>query len=419
MNAKVFFMTAAPALVTLCFGCGASNGDKLAPSPVQLLPAPAQNESSASNLFSSAKKDLFLSWIEKRGEKDYALQFSTMQANAWSPAKTIAEGNNWFVNWADFPSMHVLNNGALVAHWLAKTGEQKYAYAVNISFSTDGGATWSKPIVPHTDGTPTEHGFVSLLPWEKDRVLAIWLDGRDYWYSRRSDNEEEPAHGVTSLRSAVIDLNGKLHNETELDARVCDCCQTSAALTPEGAIVVYRDRSEKENRDISLVRFENERWSQPEKLFNDDWEINGCPVNGPSIATHNETVAVAWYTAAHDTAKVKIIFSQDGGKNFGQPLRVDDGDPMGRVSIALPSNREALVCWMEMDKAQASAEVRIRRIQSDGTVGKSITVTPTSATRASGFPRMVLFRDDAVFAWTKLSGEGGIHSAKINLRALP
>ncbi len=411
---KPFF---AITLLLINSACKTSQNNIDAQSVVQPLPSPAQSGSSAPNLFAAENGKVYLSWIETPEEKRHVLKYSVLQEDEWSNAETIAAGEDWFVNWADFPSLRVLNNGALVAHWLAKTGARKYAYAVNISFSTDGGTSWSKPVVPHTDGTPTEHGFVSLLPWGEDRVLAVWLDGRDHWYKRQGDEEDESEHGVTSLRSAVIDMNGKLHDEAVLDERVCDCCQTSAALTPEGAIVVYRDRSETEKRDMSFVRLESGHWSQPETLFNDDWVINGCPVNGPSVARQEETVAVAWYTAAHDTAKVKIAFSRDGGKTFAPPRRVDDGDPMGRVSVALLSNRDAVVCWMEM--VEAGAEVRVRRVPHKGEAGKSITVTPTAATRASGFPRMALNGEDVIFAWTKLEDERSVHAAKMNLRALP
>jgi hypothetical protein len=356
---------------------------------------------------------MHLSWIEALAEDRHALKFSILKANRWSEARMIAQGNDWLVNWADFPSLTVMNNGALAAHWLVKSGEENYAYHVNIAFSTDGGNAWSAPMAPHTDGTPTEHGFVSLLSWEQDRVLAVWLDGRDHWYKRASGDAEEAEHGETSLRSAVIDVKGNRYDETELDARVCDCCQTGAGLTPEGAIVAYRDRSETEIRDIAIVCFENGQWSQPKSLFHDGWEINGCPVNGPSVATHGTQVAVAWYTAAHDTAKVKIIFSRDGGKTFGQPIRVDDGDPMGRVSAVLLSKHTALVCWMET--VASSAEVRVRAVQSDGNMGKSIRVTPTSAARASGFPRMAFNGTDVVFAWTEASDEPVVRTARINL----
>ncbi|MCG3120956.1 MAG: hypothetical protein ALAOOOJD_03877 [bacterium] len=397
-------------------GCRTSENGKNSMSALQQLVSPAVSESQAPNLFAAADGKIYLSWIETLAENRHALKFSTMEKNGWSKAKMIAQGDNWFVNWADFPSLRVLTDGTLVAHWLARSGAEKYAYDVNIAFSSDDGNSWGTPIVPHADGTPTEHGFVSLLPWEKDRVLAVWLDGRDHWYKRQNDAEESAEHGLTSLRSAIVDMSGNLYNEAELDDRVCDCCQTGAGITPAGAIVAYRNRSENENRDIAIVRFENGQWSKSETLFNDGWEINGCPVNGPSVATHGSEVAIAWYTEANDTSKVKVSFSRDGGKTFGEPLRVDDGDPMGRVSVILLANNDAVVCWMET--IDANAEVRIRRIRPSGSAGQSITVTPTNATRASGFPRMVHNDNELVFAWTKLSDEQNVHTAKMQVRAV-
>lgn len=411
---KLAFFALFPSAII--WGCRTSENGQSSAFVLQQLASPTVSKSQAPNLFAAADGKIYLTWIEALGENRHALKFSVLRKNSWSDAKMITQGDNWFVNWADFPSLSVLTDGALVAHWLARSGEEKYAYNVNIAFSSDGGNSWSKPIVPHADGTPTEHGFVSLIPWKNGRVLAAWLDGRDIWRKRQERGKNGSEEGVMSLRSAMIDLYGNLYNEAVLDERVCDCCQTGAGLTPTGAIVAFRDRSEKEIRDISLARFENGKWSQPETLFNDSWEINGCPVNGPSVATQGHEVAVAWYTEANETSKVKVSFSRDGGKTFGEPLRVDDGDPMGRVSVILLANNDAVVCWMET--IDANAEVRIRRIRPNGSAGKSITVTPTSATRASGFPRMVHNGDELVFAWTNLSDEQSVHTAKMQVHAV-
>ena len=54
-------------------------------------------------------------------------------------------------------SLATLPDGALFAHWLAKSGPSTYAYDVHVVRSTDDGKTWSTSIVPHRDGTRTEH----------------------------------------------------------------------------------------------------------------------------------------------------------------------------------------------------------------------------------------------------------------------
>ena len=59
-----------------------------------------------------------------------------------------------------------------------------------------------------------------------------------------------------------------------------------------------------------------------------------CPVNG-AVAAAGERVAVAWFTGADKTPRVKLAFSNDAGETFGQPVAVDDGNPTGRVDVLL------------------------------------------------------------------------------------
>ena len=83
---------------------------------------------------------------------------------------------------------------------------------------------------------------------------------------------------------------GVAENEEELDARVCDCCQTAAVATQRGLLVAYRDRGPDEVRDISVVRFESGRWTEPHPLHSDGWKIAGCPVNGPAMDATSDHV---------------------------------------------------------------------------------------------------------------------------------
>ncbi len=367
---------------------------------VRELPTPASAASGQPNFTVAANGRVYLSWIDRLEAGRVALRFASKENNGWSAPRTIAEGTNWFVNWADFPSLLALPDGSMAAHWLAKSGAGTYAYDVNIARSFDGGKTWSKPFLPHRDGTQTEHGFVSLLPASKDAFTALWLDGREMAgkNSEHGSNQNgDHGHGTMTLRAATIRRNNAIAQEALLDARVCECCQTAAALTSLGPVVVYRDRSEQEMRDISIVRLRDGKWSAPKTVFADGWQINGCPVNGPAVAALDNRVAVAWFTGANDKSQVKLAFSQDAGETFGAPISIDDGNPAGRVDVLLLTDGSAVVSWLE--KLPNGGEVRMRKVKADGARANSITVAPSGTARSSGFPQMVRAGNTLIFAW--------------------
>jgi len=376
--------------------------------------SPTGQDSREPDLFSTADGRVILSWVERVGEKQHRLHFASRDAAGWSEAHTVAEGENWFVNWADFPSVIALTDGSLAAHWLVKSGKGTYAYDVNIARSKDNGQTWGRPLVPHTDGTQTEHGFVSLLPLADGRVGAVWVDGRATKDVKEGHGEDEgPLPVSMALHYAAIDADGKLSNEAVLDDRICECCQTSAALTSEGPIVAYRDRSDKEVRDIYFVRRQGEGWSRPQPVHADNWEINGCPVNGPSVAADGRRVALAWFTGEGDSPRVQIAFSGDAGATFGIPTRVDDGEALGRVDVVMLEDGSALVSWMA-GGTEGGAN-KVRRVAPDGTLGPVAIVARTDVSRSSGFPRMARLGDTVHFAWTQFGKPSRVRTAIANI----
>lgn len=377
--------------------------------------SPTAGDSREPELNATHDGRIILSWVEKLGAQSYALRTSMRDGNGWSEARTVAQGENWFVNWADFPSVVALRDGSLAAHWLVKSRSRTYAYDVNIARSKDGGKAWSKPIVPHLDKTQTEHGFVSLIPLPDGRVGAVWLDGRNMKDMKHEADEHTPSSESMTLRYAAIDGGGKLSDEAQLDERVCECCQTSAALTSEGVIAVYRDRSQTEVRDIYSVRQGNGTWGEPRPVHSDNWVVNGCPVNGPSIAADGRRVAVAWFTEAGDKPRVRVAFSGDAGANFGGPIPVDEGEVTGRVDVLLLPDGSALVCWMS-GTAEGGA-IKVRRIRTDGSLGPVSVIAETDISRSSGFPRMARLGDEVYFAWTEFGKPSRVRTAATNISA--
>jgi len=370
--------------------------------------SPTNGDSREPELTATHDGRVILSWVEKVSDKGYSLRLAILDGNRWTESRTVSQGDNWFVNWADFPSLVALKNGRLAAHWLVRSGSATYAYDVNVSQSQDDGKSWTKPIVPHRDNTQTEHGFVSLVPLSDGRLGAVWLDGRNMKNIKDSD-EHAPAPESMTLRYAAIDAEGKMSDEAELDERVCECCQTSAAVTSEGPIAVYRDRSQTEVRDIHVVRQVNGSWTKPQPVFADNWQINGCPVNGPAIAADGERVAVAWFTGVANTPAVKIAFSQDAGATFGQPIQVNDGETVGRVDTLLLADGSALVCW-QSGNADGGA-IKVRRVRPDGSVGPPAVIAQTDISRSSGFPRMARLGNEVHFAWTEFGKPSRVRTA--------
>lgn len=366
--------------------------------------SPAPSGSNTPHLALDANGQVLLSWTQRRPDSTVAIQMSRWNGTAWDSVRTIAENRQFFVNWADFPAITALANGDLAAHWLEREGDKKYAYGVRVVRSTDGGRTWGAPITPHTDGLLAEHGFVSLWPEGESDIGLVWLDGRK---SAMPDSTRE-----MTIRAASVSRTGALSREALLDARTCDCCQTGTTATRSGRILVYRDRSAEEIRDIAIVRQTATGWTPSQKVHNDVWHYPGCPVNGPQAAAVGDTVVVAWFTGARDTAKVNIARSVDGGATFGRPLRVDDGDPIGRVDVVLDDDANPVVVWLEQ-RTPTEAEVLARRIVGNS-LGETRVLSRTSGARQSGFPRLVRHGNDVVAAWTSVNPLQ-VHLARFSL----
>ncbi|MBL0938073.1 MAG: exo-alpha-sialidase [Gemmatimonadaceae bacterium] len=378
--------------------------------PVALEAPPADSNVMARNtphLTLDSRGQVWMSWTERLSDSSVQVRVARQNGSSWDSVRTVAMQRPLFVNWADFPSVAVLPNGDLVAHWLEREGGGKYAYGVRVVRSRDEGRTWSAPITPHTDGLAAEHGFVSLWTEGQDEVGLVWLDGRK---SAMPDSARE-----MTIRSAVIRADGSMRDEALLDARACDCCQTGTAVTGNGRVVVYRDRTAEEIRDIAITRRTASGWTEPTIVAADNWHYPGCPVNGPQAASRGDTVVVAWFAAPNDSARVRLARSVDGGATFGEPVRVDEGNPMGRVDVELAPDGQPVVSWLEQRGADTS-EVMVRRVRFDSagsTMGAPLALARTSSARQSGFPRLVATRDGLVAAWTTVKPSLQVHLVRI------
>lgn len=393
-------------------GCtGEAPGQKWRVLPIE---SPAAIGSAEPHLQAGADETIILSWLESSATKT-TLRYSVYQDMVWSRPRTVASGEDWFVNWADYPSVARINSDLWTAHWLQKKPGGPYVYDVNISLSHDG-VNWQPAISPHDDGTPTEHGFVSMIALG-ETLGAVWLDGRKTTEAVGPDVSEmtsTPTGSGMTLRWASINDSGQVFESTELDSLNCDCCQTDLASLSNGVAVVYRDRSENEIRDIGIIRLTESGWSEPALVANDGWQIAGCPVNGPAIDSRNDKLAVAWFTGAGDIRQVRLAFSDDGGKQFSEPVTISSGAALGRVDVSWIADGLAVISWLdELDKGIAA--LKIRTVARNGELGEPQEIALTGNQRSSGFPHMLRAGDDLLFAWTETGEQSRVLTARLSL----
>ena len=375
------------------------------------------------NLTRSADGSVLITRVEPiPAGKGVRLRLSTLSEEGWSEPVTAAQGTGWFVNWADFPSAAVLADGTIAVHWLGRISDETYAYGVNVSISRDQGKSWSEPIIPHRDSSPTEHGFLALRSLG-DRFYLAWLDGR-----AMVGGSGKPM----TLRSTTISADGTRGIDRLLDDRVCDCCPLDAVVQGEQITLVYRDRDHLDVRDISWMTLTDDDITDTGLVHEDGWVQEGCPVNGPSIAISGEDRAVAWFTGVDRVLDkpspegAVLVKSLSNSDDNSIPVRIDDGRPIGRVDLTGLEDGTFLVCWLE--RKGEGAEVRVRRWGQVAAAAGEDSIRPriwsshlvgkTSPGRRSGYPRIISSGSGAaVVAWTETGVDGGTAVRTVRLPA--
>ncbi len=389
-------------------GCANPSAD---PQSLRELAVAAAEGSAQPHLDLSDDGAAVLSWLEPAGDS-YALRWSTSSGGAWTAPRTVATGDDWFVNWADFPSVTPIGGDVLAAHWLVYQA-QGFGYDAVLSMSTDGGATWRDPFLLHADGTDTEHGFVTLFP-RQDGLAAVWLDGRNMIQDGEFAFENEAGEPLgMSLRYARFDMAGERLSSVELDPLACDCCQTDVALLGGDALLAFRDRTTSEVRDIVVRRLTEGGWQSPIPLTPDNWALEACPINGPAIAARDDQVAVAWFSAADNRPLVRVARSNDGGRTFGDAMNLDSSGSFGHVDVAALPNGETAVSWLRSE-ADGLALV-LRLIDRAGEFGEPITVATVDTAGPLDFPQMVFDGSRLIFAWTDFGETQRMRSAAVRV----
>lgn len=303
----------------------------------------------------------------------------------------------------------MLPNTSLIAVWAEQLPPGKGKWPGNYllsAVSSDAGKNWSQPVIIHSDRTDGEHSFGSIVPQDDSHATIVWLDSRDY-----------AAKHTYRLMSARISSSGTVSNESTVDDDVCTCCPTALISTPQGLIAAYRNHTSDEIRDIYTVREASGKWQNGQPLHNDNWHINGCPVNGPSIAANKRDVVAVWFTGKEDRASVQITFSSDSGATFKAPASIDlvneNKSVLGKVAVAILDSGDAVVSWIRREREKS--EIVVSRVRNDGHILSSQVIAEDSTDRL-GYPRMQNSGSDLLVSWAGTKEAGRVNTTLVTSR---
>jgi hypothetical protein len=396
-------LAAAAALLT---GCDTS-GSGSATFAVRSIEFPGA-AGSGQPRFAPDGAEVVVSWLEPAGD-GHALRYARFENGAFSAPRTVVSGTNLLVNWADLPSVRPIAGELWAAHWLTLDADAPGAYHIATAVSRDGGRTFGAPRQLNDDSTAAEHGFVELFPLG-GAIGAFWLDGRQL--AEWSFDEPDKLLG-TSLRVARLDESGAIDSREIVDEIVCDCCQPDVAFASAGPIVAYRDRTAEEIRDIVVRRHEAGVWLDAVIVAEDNWRIEGCPVNGPAIAAAGEHLAVAWFTAAGEEPRVRFARSTDGARSFARAIDLDGAGSFGQVGLLLDQDGAAIVSWWRR-AASGGLELVARRVHGDDTLGELRVLAESGEGQPVDVPQIAAAEGGVLVAWTSLSGSGAVHTLLVD-----
>jgi hypothetical protein len=127
---------------------------------------------------------------------------------------------------------------------------------------------------------------------------------------------------------------------------------------------------------------------------------------------------VAWFNAANDQPKVRLVRSNDGGRTFSTPVDVTDSGTFGRVGLAMLANGDVAVSWL-CKESNDRAQVCLRAVTADNELGPVQILSGDQQVSPLNVPQLARSGDYLVVAWTVRDADGSnIVSRRLPIESL-
>ncbi len=300
---------------------------------------------------------------------------------------------------------------------------------IRMARSTDGGRTFAAAVTLHESSITGARGWQGLTTGRDGVVHAVWLDGRHAAPSAGGHKQHGGKgqtggqHGTShqgaprqDLYAAVIGKDGTI-TESHVARDVCFCCKTAVGVAAGGRVdVVWRHIFPASMRDVAMSSSTDggRTFGQPVRVSEDNWQLSGCPDDGPAMAIDARGAShVVWPTLVNDSVPQKAIFhsSTTDGRTFTPRTRLSasDQEDAAHPQIAADEVGNVAAVWDEQSGGRRTIVLRTSR----------------AGTREFGAPRVLNVRDSAfhpviagldkgfLAAWAESGERSAIHVERV------
>ena len=177
------------------------------------------------------------------------------------------------------------------------------------SRSINGGKSFEKPIIVHTDRAEITHRFdelnVAKTGDAKGKVTVTWIDKRDLIAAKSAG---KPYEGAAIYYASSSNQGASFAPEQKLADSSCECCRIALTNKPDGTVVaMWRHVFEGSERDHMMAEIPVQVNQVPvtKRATFGRWKIDGCPHHGAALATGGEGkdwwgYHMAWFDGGND-----------------------------------------------------------------------------------------------------------------------
>lgn len=283
-------------------------------------------------------------------------------------------------------------------------GSKTAGTEIKVARSLDGGRTFTPGMALQAPGAVGDRGWHAMVLDQAGAAHVMWLDHRGLAAARDASHAHHEAAAIDGVAMAQAsglyyarDDRGHPAAERELVRGVCYCCKVALAAGPDKTLyAAWRHVYPGNIRDIAFLasRDGGRTFDTPGRVSVDDWQLAGCPDDGPAMAVDGDgTIHVVWPTVMGGPTPEGAVFytSSRDGRTFSPRVRVPTlGSPRPmHPQILVTGAGRVTVAWDEVLNGQRHAAVQTMSFDEAGQPLFGATTRLAPASTPSSYPVLV------------------------------